>query len=145
MVPPIATAFGRMTSSHHVRDEPARSNRQHNPDEHAHALERVGVGARQVGIRHDHREQPEQAGQQTFGRLGNVGMHPGQMDVALPDAVEGRLHDANDQPRQHDDDEDVEQSRDGIQDARDDSLKRANQERAKGFAPRARVREEDEG
>ena len=65
--------------------------------------------AGQVGIRHDHREQPEQAGQQTLGRLGGVGMHPGQMDAPLPDAVERRLHDANDQPRQHDDDEDVEQ------------------------------------
>ena len=61
------------------------------------------------------------------------------------DAVEGRLHDANDQPSQHDDDEDVEQSWHGIQDARADALERANQERSKGFAPRARVREEDEG
>ena len=151
MVPPIATAFGRTTSSplfvltfvdsrptavtvpsvspaadvlagldgtgereeesaHHLSDEPARSDRQHHADEHADALERVGVGAGQVGIRHDHREQPEQAGQQTLARLGGVGMNPRHLDPAFGDAVERRLHDADDDARQQDDDGDVEQT-----------------------------------
>ena len=138
---------GERESAHHLVDDAARSERDHETDEDADALERVGAGAGQVRVGEREREQPQQAADQAPGRLGGLRIDPGHGRASLLDRGEDQPGEAHGQPRDQHDQHDGEEVGHRVEHALPERDDAEQQELAQRLAPRPRVGEaaQDEG
>ena len=138
---PQRPRVGEGEPAHHLVDDSARAQREHQPDEHAHPLEGVGAAAGQVRVGNRDAKQPQPHGQELAGGLRRLRVHPRQLEPALFDREEQHIDDADHEPREQEDEGDGEQSWKRFHNRHADTRQLAEEKGAQRLSPRARVGE----
>ncbi len=139
---PQRARVGDHEAAHDLVHEAARSERHHEAEEDADALERVGLAAGQVRVRHHDRKHPQER-----RSAAGASAAPSRDRSSAASAVPARSA-SNQNPisratnrAMHEDDQHREQPGDGVRDAKTQVLHGRQQEPAHRFAPGPRVGE----
>ena len=132
---------GDHEAAHDLRDQAARAQRDHEAEQHADALERVGLAARHVRIHDDDGEEPRASRQQPACRLHGLRMEPARRrDAAALDRVEPESDQLDDEAREQQDEGDGDQARNRVHDAESEVPHGRQEESGHRLAPGTRER-----
>ncbi len=124
-----------------LADDAGRADRHHKAEQHGNALERVGVGARDVRVRHGEGKQPYRNSHEAPGGADRVLVEPRHVEPAGLHAVEEAAQEAVGEMRDHEDrDNDYKAGRRPGH-AREHPEKCVDEERREALAPWPGVRE----
>ena len=137
---PIAerTRVGDGQPAHHLIDDAARAERNHQADEHAHTLERLRIATREIWIRDDESDEPQERRDEPSSRLCRFRIDPGDRTRPCSTASKSRFE-PHHQARSQQDDEGREQRGQRMdelqrQQARSGSIRNARKASPQGLA-----------